>query len=282
MRPVNLIPVEDRRGEAAPLRAGALSYMLLGALALVLAGIVGVVLTGNQITDSKNELTDLKARQKVAEQRVEEFAAYGNFAQMSEQRRETVASLAQSRFDWERVLNELARVMPDDIWLDGLTATVAPGSAVGDGTATSSTSVVSDPSITGPSLVISGCGDGQEAVARFVATLKDIDGVTRVGLQQSGLGDQSGAGATTATGSSATGGCQTKSFIAAFSVTVAFDAVPVADAAASSSTTPAAPASTTDDGGVASTEAEQQTATDSAAEQTQSAQNGASAVGMGG
>ena len=282
MRPVNLIPVENRRGETKPLRAGALSYMLLGGLALVLAGIVGVVLTGNQITDSKNDLTELKARQHAAEQRVEEFAAYGNFAQMSEKRHETVASLAQSRFDWERVLNELARVMPDDIWLDGLTATVSPGAAVGDGTSSASASVVSDPSITGPSLIISGCGDGQEAVARFVATLKDIDGVTRVGLQQSQLGDQSGASATTSTGALSTGGCQTKSFIAAFSITVAFDAVPAADAAASSSTAPAAPTSTTDDGGVASTEAEQQTATDSAATQTQSAENGASAVGLGG
>lgn len=289
MRPVNLTPVENRHGEAKPLRAGAFSYIVLGALALALAGIVGVVLTGNQVTDSKNDLVDLKSRQKAAEQRVQEFAAYGNFATMSEQRRQTVADLAQSRFDWERVLDELARVLPDDIWLDGLTASVAPGADAGAGAGTTSTTSISDPSITGPSLIITGCGDGQDAVARFVTTLKDIDGVTRVGLQQSKLGEQVAAGTSTAatgaapTGTASTGGCQTREFIAAFSITVAFDAVPTAAAAAPAAPDAAvAPVATTDDGGVASAETAQQTATDSAAEQTQSAESGASAVGMGG
>ena len=32
MRPVNLIPPEDRRGEQAPLRTGPLAYVLVGAL----------------------------------------------------------------------------------------------------------------------------------------------------------------------------------------------------------------------------------------------------------
>ena len=30
MRPVNLIPPEERRGDHAPLRAGALSYVIVG------------------------------------------------------------------------------------------------------------------------------------------------------------------------------------------------------------------------------------------------------------
>ena len=281
MRPVNLTPIESRRGESKPLRAGALSYIVLGGLALLLAGIVGVVLTGNQITDSKNELSSLKARQQAAEQKVQEFAAYGNFAQMSEQRRTTVASLAQSRFDWERVLNELALVMPDDVWLDSLNGTVAPGVSTGEGASSSTTAGISDPSIVGPALQITGCAANQEAVGRFVADLKDIDGVTRVGLQKSELGS-SASGATDSGGATTgTAGCQTKSSIAAFEITVAFDAVPTT-AAAAAPVAPAAPTGATDDGGVASTEATQQTATDSAAAQTQSAESGASAVGMGG
>ena len=32
MRPVNLIPPEDRRGQHAPLRTGPLAYILVGAL----------------------------------------------------------------------------------------------------------------------------------------------------------------------------------------------------------------------------------------------------------
>ena len=45
-------------------------------------------------------------------------------------RTETVDSLAQSRFDWERVMRELALVIPEDVWLESLTGTVAPGVTV--------------------------------------------------------------------------------------------------------------------------------------------------------
>ncbi len=36
-----------------------------------------------------------------------------------------------------------------------------------------------------PSLTIAGCAPGQDTVAAFVASLKEIDGVTRVGLESS-------------------------------------------------------------------------------------------------
>ena len=51
MRPVNLIPPEDRRGEHAPLRTGPLAYIVLGALVLVLVGVTALVLTDNQIAE---------------------------------------------------------------------------------------------------------------------------------------------------------------------------------------------------------------------------------------
>jgi hypothetical protein len=66
-------------------------------------------------------------------------------------------------------------------------------------------------------------------VAGFVTALKDIDGVTRVGVQSSELGEQEeGAGSTGgASGSEGGGDCQTRDFIAAFDIVVAFDAAPV-------------------------------------------------------
>jgi hypothetical protein len=51
MRPVNLIPAEDRRGEHAPLRTGPLAYVVLGALVALLVGVTALVLTGNQISE---------------------------------------------------------------------------------------------------------------------------------------------------------------------------------------------------------------------------------------
>lgn len=286
MRAVNLIPPEDRRGEHVPLRTGILSYAIVAALGLALAGVLALVLTGNTISEKQSERATLEARQLAAEQQAEELSPYGEFATMAEARRETVSSLADSRFDWERVLRELALVIPKDVWLDSLTGTVAPGVSTG----TDSGETVSDPSVTGPSLLITGCADGQVAVAGFVAALRDIDGVTRVGLHQSALGDEDSdtAGAPSATGEGgASGDCQTRKFIAAFDITIAFDAVPPPPLAGASSATgvaptapaPAAPATDTT---AQTATPEQQAATESAETQVSKAKAGAENVGMGG
>jgi Tfp pilus assembly protein PilN len=282
MRPVNLIPPEERRGDRAPLRAGAFSYAIVGVLAAALIGVILLVTTGNTITEKEAELASLEVRQDAAEQRSQELAPYGEFASMSVSRETTISALAKSRFDWDRVLNELARVIPGDVWLDSLTGSVsAEAAAGGGGDSASPTTTSADPSVTGPSLQISGCGVSQVAVAEFVAALKDIDGVTRVGLKQSELGtdDGSASASTTDSSTSGGGGCQTRSFIAAFEITVAFDAVPVPEVAAAAAATPAvAPA----DPETADATAEAQSAEDSAADQASQAQDSASAVGVGG
>ena len=291
MRPVNLLPPEDRRGEHAPLRAGFASYAIIGVLVVALLGVVLVIMTGNQITDSKAELASLQARKAQADVAASKLAPYQDFATLSAARSETVSSLAQTRFDWERVLNELALVIPHRVTLDSLT-----GSA-GAGGADSGASTSADPSITGPPLQLAGCAEGQNGVARFLAALRDIDGVTRVGMQSSQLGEQSdaatGAAAPAPGGDATASSCQTKPSIARFEITVAFDAVPVPESAtvpptgtptpaATTSTTPAATTSTTtDDSGVAATQSEQQAAKDSADQQVSDANSGAAAVGMG-
>ena len=299
MRPVNLLPPEDRRGEHAPLRAGFASYAIIGVLVVALVGVVLVIMTGNQITDSKAELASLQARKAQADVAASKLAPYQDFATLSAARSETVSSLAQTRFDWERVLNELALVIPHRVTLDSLT-----GSA-GAGGADSGASTSADPSITGPSLQLAGCAEGQNGVARFLAALRDIDGVTRVGMQSSQLGEQSdaatGAAAPAPGGDATASSCQTKPSIARFEITVAFDAVPVPESATvpptgtptpaattsttpagTTSTTPAATTSTTtDDSGVAATQSEQQAAKDSADQQVSDANSGAAAVGMG-
>ena len=67
MRPVNLIPVEDRRGGQAPLRSGPLAYILLGALVALLVGVTALVLTSNQISEKESEIVTLEAEDSRAE-----------------------------------------------------------------------------------------------------------------------------------------------------------------------------------------------------------------------
>jgi len=225
MRPVNLIPVEDRHGQNAPLRTGPVAYILIGALVLALAGVTMLVLTGNKVADSKSELAQVKSEDAAAKARAESLASYTQFAALHEQRVMTISSLADSRFDWERVMRELALILPHDVWLNSLEAS-ASSEAGGSGSTSGGGSLSS--SIVGPSLAIGGCAAGQDAVANFVTALKDIDGVTRVGVESSELaGEDEGAGSSGESGSAGGGDCRTRSFIAEFKLVVAFDAAPV-------------------------------------------------------
>ena len=86
MRPLNLIPPEDRRGDSAPLRAGVLSYAVVGFLAVALIAVVALVLTSNKINESKSELASLEARAAAAQQASAGLAPYDQFASLTENR----------------------------------------------------------------------------------------------------------------------------------------------------------------------------------------------------
>jgi Tfp pilus assembly protein PilN len=233
VRPVNLIPPEDRRGEQAPLRTGPLVYIVLGALVAVLVGVVALVLTDNQISERKDEVAKLKREDAAAAARATRLASYTRFRSLSEQRVETVQSLADSRFDWERVMRELSLVLPGDVWLVSLTGSATPDTSVSGGGSGGSSGAGLRSSIPGPALELVGCATGQEAVAGFVAALKDVDGVTRVGVQSSELAEPKGGEGGGASGSSGSGDggtsdeCRTRAFIAKFEIVVAFDAAPI-------------------------------------------------------
>jgi Tfp pilus assembly protein PilN len=241
MRPVNLIPPEDRRGASRPTRTGPIVYILVGALVAALAGVVALTLTGNEISDSKAEIVQLRRQDATERARAQRLSAYSDFRTLHEQRVATVTSLADSRFDWERVMRELSLVLPADVWLTNLTATASPQSTVTSGSAEGSGSGLRG-AIAGPALEVNGCAKGQEGVAGFVTTLKDIDGVTRVGVQSSAL-PAVGAGAGTSTGGEGSGGsdCRTRGFIAQFQIVVAFDAAPIPAGAATEEAAPEAP-----------------------------------------
>jgi len=220
VRPVDLIPKEERAGARRPMRGGPLAYIVIGALVAALVGLSVLVVTGNQISDSKAEIVQLEEQTAAAEAKARELDAYTQFHSVREQRTATIVSLADSRFDWERVMRELSLVLPSDVWLTNLTGSASPAVTPDGGGG-----VGLRASIAGPALEIVGCATGQDAVAGFVQTLKEIDGVTRVGVQVSALG---GGGGSSESGSEVASNCQTRKFIAQFQIAVAFDAAPIA------------------------------------------------------
>jgi Tfp pilus assembly protein PilN len=128
-----------------------------------------------------------------------------------------MTSLADSRFDWPRVMHELSLILPSNVWLTNLTASVSSEVSAQGGTGVALRSAIA-----GPALELVGCASSQAAVGGFVDALKVIDGVTRVGVQSSALGSESSE-----TGSATASTCQTRQSLAQFQMVVAFDAAPV-------------------------------------------------------
>jgi Tfp pilus assembly protein PilN len=209
VRPINLIPGEERRSISGT-RTGPLAYLLVGALAVVVIGIVVLVLFNNQVHERESEVARLQTEKTAATANAASLSPYVSFKQLSEQRTQTVAELADARFDWARVIHQLSLVIPDDVYFTSLAA-----SAGGAGENAEATGA------TGPSLQLIGCAQGQAGVAGFVAALKEVDGITRVELSSSAIKND-GADPETGPG----GGSCEKPGMATFTIQAVFDDAP--------------------------------------------------------
>jgi Tfp pilus assembly protein PilN len=245
VRPVNLIPPEERHG-GTPVRTGPIAYLLVGALAIALAAVTMVVLANNKIDDRKAEIAQLNQQEAAASSQAAQLQPFIQFSDSEHQRTDAVRAVANSRFDWERVMRELSLVLPNDVSLTDLTATAPNAASTDAGTTTTSAPTV-------PTLELIGCAQGHDGVAAFLSALRDIDGVTSVDLQSS---ERAGAQDTTSTDAT---DCRTNPSISKFTLTVAFGAAPAgqgsaaapaaaAPAAAAPASTPAVPASATTTG----------------------------------
>lgn len=199
MRAVNLIPPDERKGAGgAAGRSGGAVYVLLGFLAVLvlLSGVHAVQKKSG--SDKRVELARVEAQATAAEARAASLAAFTAFSGLRETRTRTIFSLAASRFDWAHALEELARVIPSDVSLTTLNASVAPGAGAGGGGGASGLRG----NLPLPAIEIDGCTTSQVSVARMLKRMRLIDGVTRVALQSSTKADTAGGG-----GAAPGGGC---------------------------------------------------------------------------
>jgi Tfp pilus assembly protein PilN len=238
MRAVNLIPTDARRGGAAPSRSGGAVYVLLGALAIAVVALASYVLTQNSISDRQTQLAKVKRDADTAQATATALQPYRDFAQLSQTRVETVRSLAGSRFDWERAMRGLALVLPDDVWLTSFVGTVAPGINLGDsgGTASGDTGTLRSTQQV-PAVELVGCTVDQAEVARVMARLRLVEGVTQVSLASSQKSDVSSAAGGGGAAGATSGGTDCRNGspkFPQFSIVVFFKALPGAPGRAAS------------------------------------------------
>src|SRR5262245_21200154 len=198
MKAVNLLP-SDMRG--APKAAAAITarqdaprgpgaFIVLGALAFGVLALAGYVLTGNSIKDRQSELAQLQTAQKQAEARVAALKPYAEFDQLAEGRVATLKDLASRRFDWDQTLRDLSRALPEDVTIKNLSGSL--------GGATSAPGAPGTEATTTPTITLSGCTRNQKSVARMMARLATVNGVTRVHLASSAKSEAATATSTAA------------------------------------------------------------------------------------
>ena len=274
MRPVNLIPPEERRGEAAPGRTGAarLHRRSRSCSRSLFVGVARSSCTDNDVNDKQAEVASLEAqaadrgarraprllRRLPAGRRtraVDDRLAREEPLRLGAGDPGALAASSRQRLADEPDRDRLAGGQIDASSRDGVAALGGSRAGAGDGR-----------------LRPQPAGRGRG----LISAVGDIDGVTRVLVEKSekAQGTSGGSGG---------GGedCRTRSFIAQFNLVAAFDAVPApAEAvagAALGATTTAASSTTTATPDAAATGAETTTGSDSAAtavpEETQAQDN---------
>jgi len=251
VRAVNLLPEGDRVRGPAAVPAGS-SRLVIGVLGALVLAVLVLVLSQNQITNHKAEIASAGQEQKQAEQRAAQLGSFGEFSQIKKTRVTSISALAESRFDYERLMRELARVLPRDTWVtevaasstgspDGAApATPAPAPSSGtppappsSGSTTSAAPSTGTPAAApaAPAVKIVGCAKTQSTVAETMVRLRNLHRVEDVELTDSTRPAK--AAASGATGSPApaagagaaagAGGCGKRY---SFDATVTFAAAP--------------------------------------------------------
>ena len=187
MKPVNLVP-QDQRRRATREGGGKSAYAVLGVLGVLVALMAAYVLSSNQVTDRKNEAAALSAEADRLEAEAAQQASYTDFASIAQTRLESVAGVAATRFDWERLMREVSLIMPAGSWLRSSDASVLgdPAAAGGEAAAPTTTTSVAP---AGPSATFVGCTPRQSDVARMMVRMRQMHRVADVTLNESAQED---------------------------------------------------------------------------------------------
>jgi Tfp pilus assembly protein PilN len=250
MKRMNLLPPEVRPREGG--RRGASYFVIGGLVASVLAMLAYAIVIGGVHSD-ESELASLKDETRTAQAQAEALRPYGEFAEMKQQRERSVRTVAETRFNYERLTRELARILPAGVWVGHMAVAPAePEDSVVDAGADSA--VATQP--LAPAMTISGCAPSQDVVADTLDRLRALTTATNVELGSSSQTTDDASAPTSSSssssdkpylvsGSGATDGCNRSGRPrVAFDATVTLTA-PVGEQVAQPATTPTA---TTGDG----------------------------------
>lgn len=190
MRAVNLLPRDLQQAQGDGGRAPL--YVAGGGLAAVTAAcLVMFVGASGSVADQKAQLDSVEAAIASIPKKQSPAIAPGVIAQERTERTSALAAALATRVPVDRLLQELAYVLPEDAWLTALSATVPATDTV----APSTSSVTQGVSIVGATY-------SHSSVARVLSRLAAVPTLTDVRLTGSsrvGASSPTGTGSTVAT-----------------------------------------------------------------------------------
>ena len=192
MKAVNLIPGDQRKARPSGESSRGGAYVVLGVLTVLLALAVAFVMTTNSVNDNTSKAESAKQEADALEAQAAQLESFTDFASIKDQRLAAVKLAAETRFDWERLMREVSRVMPAGSWLQTTDASV-----LGD-PADAAVTAAADPNLapTGPAATFVGCTPKQSEVAKILVRLRSMYRVADVELNES-LREQAVAEVTT-------------------------------------------------------------------------------------
>jgi Tfp pilus assembly protein PilN len=194
MRAVNLLPDQHRRRPrgASGVKNGA--YAVLGVLGVLLVMALVFTLTANQANSRKTQAAEARQEAERYEAQVAALGAYANFTAVKETRVASVRQLAESRFDWERLLRELSAVLPSGTWLKEASASVTGDTGAAGASATAAPAAPTATAGGGqPGVSLTGCAPAQGDVAKLMVRLRQMYLVQDVELTESARGEGASA-----------------------------------------------------------------------------------------
>lgn len=181
MRAVNLLP-RDLEGQRSDGGRVPLVVAVGGVAVVTIAAAFLALSASGQVSDQRSQLDSVEAALAQV-QTTAPSASPAVTGLVAQERTDRVAALAaalSTRVRFDRLLRELAYVLPADVWLTGLTAS-APASAAPVGAAT--------PSTTADGVTITGATYSQASVARVLARLNALPSLDRVRLTETSRND---------------------------------------------------------------------------------------------
>lgn len=199
MRAVNLLPDAPRRrprrsaADAASLRA--LMPVAAAAGVLLIAGLTyWGVSARSEAADRADRLAEAVVLRDALRVQLDDYRVIAEDDSRRQARQGVIVNLAAGRTGWDRLIRDVATVLPEGVWITDLTGTAAePADPSADPSAGTTAGAGSAEAITaGARLLIDGRARGQKAVAATMARVGTIAGLGEPVLVSSGREDIAG------------------------------------------------------------------------------------------